>query len=126
MKADSIRDHDQHYPMGIGILLMLIASQVYAAQVQKSVTGLPYIAGMHKSSIQADQMGLLHISVINMSGKHREAIVRRTVIDLPVAQRVDLQIHTGEHFRVVSNTDSKINVIFSVTARDQSRVIVVN
>jgi hypothetical protein len=97
-----------------------MVAQALAAQTGKPATQSPAI------SAQADKSGLFQITVMNVSGKHREAVVRKTVIDLPVAERVVLLMREGEAFEVRSDTNSKIEATFVVTKTDTSRVIPVS
>jgi hypothetical protein len=67
----------------------------------------------------------INVTVINMSGKSRQAAFGPLKTDLPVAQRVVLQLRPGETLRIVSDSDSRIEERFVVSWRDATRVLVV-
>ena len=102
-----------------------LAAQPPAAQNGTSATEWPAPSPLHDKVPQANEAGLLRITVINLSGKNREAVVRNAVIDLPVATPVVLQMHAGEAFQVRSDTDSKFRESRVITESDQTRIIAV-
>jgi hypothetical protein len=67
----------------------------------------------------------LYITVINMSGQPRQAALCDSNVDLPVAQRVVLEIRPGDTLRVVSSTNSKIEERFVISERDAARLLIV-
>ena len=75
---------------------------------------------------RASQQDVKHIVLINMSGKSREAHVGDSVIPLPVAERVALQVHPGERIMITSSTDQKLATVITPAAKDDGRTISVN
>jgi len=69
---------------------------------------------------------LLHVVVINMSGKAREAHVGNTVVPLPVAERVALQIPQGASIQITSSTDRNFTRVFTPALADDGRTIPVD
>jgi len=70
----------------------------------------------------AQSRPLIHFEIINMSGKSREAHLGNTVIPLPVAQRVALQIPAGKSVKIMSNTNTKIMQVMVISAIDEGRL----
>ena len=58
------------------------------------------------------------MNVVNMSGQSRQAILGRCKIDLPVGQKIVLQMYAGHTLRVVSDTNSKVQEYFVVSERN--------
>jgi hypothetical protein len=65
---------------------------------------------------------LIHFTIINMSGKSREAHVRDTVVPLPVAERVALQVYLGEPVKIVSNTNQNVMRVITISATDEGHL----
>ena len=70
----------------------------------------------------AQSCPLIHIEIINMSGKSREAHLGNTVIPLPIAQRVALQMLAGKSVKIMSNTNTKIMQVMVISALDEGRL----
>jgi hypothetical protein len=121
MREDSIQQSALRQCKRIcGLLVLTMVAQAHAGQPGQSATQSP------TAYAQADRSGFLQITVINMSGKHREAVVRKTVIDLPVAERVVLLLREGEAFQVRSDADARIKATVVVTKSDVGRIIPVS
>ena len=69
---------------------------------------------------------LVHFSIINMSGKIREAHVRNIALPLPVAESVALQAAVGEPVRITSSTNQKISRVIVISASDEGHLFPVN
>jgi len=111
---------------GICMLLALsLVAHAHSEQAEKPVTQTEESLSVHRTAPLTDESRVLHITVINMSGKHREALLHRAVIELPVAQRIDLQMRSGETFRIRSDTNSKTDATFVVDKGDAGRLIAV-
>ena len=100
------------------ILSMLISGVVWmsSASYAQAVNEKP----------RATQQPLVHVVIINMSGKSREARVRNTVVPLPVAQRVVLQVPQGGSIKITSDTDRRIARVITATSSNEGRVITVD
>jgi hypothetical protein len=100
------------------VLSMLISTTVWmnSASHAQDINAKP----------KASQQQLVHIVMINMSGKSREAHVRDTVVPLPVAERVALQIPQGENIKITSSTDRTIDRVITAASTDEGRTIPVN
>jgi hypothetical protein len=72
------------------------------------------------------QQHLVRIVMINMSGKSREVHLRDTVITLPVAERVALQVPQGESIKITSSTDRRVARVIAVASTDAGRTIPVD
>jgi hypothetical protein len=103
------------------MLALLVTAQTFAEQTPNPVTPSEGGSPLNK----APDGNYIRITVINLSGKRREAVVRKTVVNLPVAEPITLQMHAGERFRVVSDTDSRINSTFLITEKDAGQLITV-
>jgi hypothetical protein len=100
------------------VLILLISSMVW-------LNGASY-AQAANAKPRASQQHLVHVVMINMSGKSREAHVRDTVVLLPVAQRVALQVPQGECIKITSSTDQTIARVITAASTDNGRTIPVN
>jgi hypothetical protein len=100
------------------VLMMLIFNMVWlnGASHAQDINAKP----------RATQQHLVHIVMINMSGKSREAHVRDTVVPLPVAERVALQVPPGENIKITSNTDRTIARVITAASTDEGRTIPVD
>jgi len=100
------------------VLILLISSMVWAnsASYAQAVSAKP----------KAPQQHLVHMVMVNMSGKSREAHVRDTVVRLPVAERVALQVQPGQCIKITSDTDRTIARVITATSTDNGRTIPVN
>lgn len=76
-----------------------------------------------KVNPEASQPPLVRVVLINMSGKSREARVGDTVVSLPVAQRVVLQLQQGQCIKIASMTNRAIARVITVTSTENGRVI---
>lgn len=114
-----------HSRIVCGLFVLLLNSQIYAKQVAMPANLPCAVAGACAGSMPIQDARLFRVTMINMSGKRREAVVRKALIDLPVAQRVSLQVHAGEIIRVTSDADSKIDTRFLVNKGDAGRLIAV-
>ena len=74
----------------------------------------------------APQQDLIHIVMINMSGKSREAHVRNTVVPLPVGERVALQVPPEASIKITSSTDRAMAQVITVTSTDEGRTFPVD
>ena len=66
---------------------------------------------------------LVHFTIINMSGKPREVHLRDTVISLPVAEPMPLQVPLGESIRITSAANEHVQQVITVSAKDEGRVV---
>ncbi len=69
---------------------------------------------------------LIHFTIINMSGKAREAHVRDIIVPLPVAERVALQVSLGASVKITSNTDQHVMRVIPTSAADEGHLIPIN
>src|ERR1700748_1901597 len=69
---------------------------------------------------------LVHFVLINMAGKSREARVRNTIVTLPVAQPVTLQVLPGVCVKITSSSDRYFVRIKTISTADEGRVIPVD
>ena len=65
---------------------------------------------------------LVRFSVINMSGKSREARIHHALVTLPVAEPVTLQAFPGEVVNITSDTNQKISRTIVVSASDEGHL----
>ena len=107
-----IHSHSEFFVRKFSPILVLLvptyAAPVFAAQNQMQLISLqsplrPRIAIMESclqkvgaSRTDSNAKRRLYVTVINMSGKPRQAALGKTKVDLPVAQHVVLQMHLGE------------------------------
>ena len=98
------------------VLSMLISSMVWMNSASHAQV----------VNAKSTQQHLVHIVMINMSGKSREVQVGDTVVPLPVAQRVALQVPRGESVKITSTTDRTIARVIVATATDEGRTIPIN
>jgi len=100
------------------VLSMLISSMVWmnSAIHAQAINAKP----------RATQQHLVHIVMINMSGKSREARVGDTVVPLPVAERVALQVPQGDNIKITSSTDRTIARVITTASTDEGRTIPVD
>jgi hypothetical protein len=105
-------------PKSKQVLILLISSMVWVttASHAQEVNAKP----------RATQQHLVHIVMINMSGKSREVHLRKTVVPLPVAQRVALQVAQGEIIKITSSTDQAIARVITAASSDEGRTIPVD
>ena len=90
-------------------------------------TGLVTLGPTTSLQIRATQSRqLIHFTIINMSGKSREAHVRDTVVPLPVAERVALQVPPGESVTITSNTNRSVMRVIAISAKDEGHVVPVD
>lgn len=90
-----------------------------------SITVASHGQDVHTRS-RTTQQHRIHLELINMSGKSREAHLRQTVVELPVAHRVQLLVRDGESIRITSRTDQKVARMITAASADDGRVIPVN
>ncbi len=64
----------------------------------------------------------IRFSVINMSGKSREARIHHAFVTLPVAEPVTLQAFPGEAVTITSDTNQKISRTIVISASDEGRL----
>jgi hypothetical protein len=97
------------------VLMMLILTMVSlnGASPAQAINAKP----------KATQQPLVYMVMINMSGKSREAHVRDTVVPLPVAERVALQVPQGESIKITSDTDRTIARVITAASTDNGRTI---
>ena len=69
---------------------------------------------------------LVRVSIINMSGKNREARLRNVAVPLPVAQRVTLQVLAGSSITITSDTDQHVSHVIVVAAPDEGHLYPIN
>jgi hypothetical protein len=100
------------------VLMMLIFSMV-------CLNGASHAQNINAKPRETQQH-LVHIVVINMSGKSREAHVRDSVVPLPVAERVALQVPLGESIKITSDTDRTIARVIVAGSTDEGRTIPIN
>ena len=67
----------------------------------------------------------IHVSVINLSGQRRQAIVGKQRIELPVGQAIGLEWTPGDTLHVMSDTDSRVNEQVRVSQADAAQVIAI-
>jgi hypothetical protein len=67
----------------------------------------------------------LHLTVINVSGQRRQALVGKQWIDLPIGRAVGLDWTPGDTLRVVSDTDSRVNERINVSRADAAHAIAI-
>jgi hypothetical protein len=65
---------------------------------------------------------LVRFSVINMSGKSREARIHRAFVTLPVAEAVTLQAFPGEAVTITSDTNQKISRTIVISSSDEGHL----
>ena len=66
---------------------------------------------------------LVRFVVVNMSGSDREVQAGDTVVALPVAMRVALQVPAGVAIRITSRTDQSLRRVMVISATDEGRVV---
>jgi hypothetical protein len=74
----------------------------------------------------ASRQPLVRLVMVNMSGKSREARVGESVVPLPVAQRVALQVPKGECIKITSSTDQTVARVITAAPTDEGRTIPVD
>lgn len=118
-----------HIPLAValrGFIFFLLALTVKTSALALQ-NQMPHQASIHprfrgRSDVEAR---ILLINVVNMSGQSRQAILGKCKIDLPVGQKIVLQIHAGHTFRVVSDTNSKVQENFVISERNATRILAV-
>ena len=68
------------------------------------------------------QPRLVRFSVINMSGKSREARIDHVIVTLPVAKPVTLQAFPGEVVTITSDTNQKISRTIVISASNEGHL----
>jgi len=66
---------------------------------------------------------LIHFTIINMSGKPREAHIRDSVVHLPVAEPVALQVPLGDSVKITSNTNRGVMRVITISATDEGHLL---
>jgi hypothetical protein len=107
---------------GLMMFWLALIVQTSALALQKQI---PHQASNHpqfrgRSDVEAR---ILLINVVNMSGQSRQAILGRCKIDLPVGQKIVLQMHAGHTLRVVSDTNSKVQEYFVISGHNATRIL---
>jgi hypothetical protein len=88
------------------------------------VLALPFLAsGLVAQKAPQPAPESVHVVLVNMSGNSREVKIGRSVVSLPVGQRVPLTVHRGEPIAVMSATDTKVDWKILVQSVDDGRVI---
>lgn len=64
----------------------------------------------------------IRFSVINMSGKSREARIRHALVMLPVAEPVNLQAFPGETVTITSDTNQKVSRTIVISSSDEGHL----
>ena len=73
----------------------------------------------------AGQPTFVYVTLVNMSGKSRQAIAGTERIDLPVGQRVALKLKPGTTLRIVSDTQEALVERFVISPTDAARYLIV-
>lgn len=95
------------------VLVLAVMAPVSAATAAKGIQQRP----------SSGRVEPIRVVLMNLSGKSREAHVRHTVIALPVAEKVVLQVMPGEKVTITSATDRHVAKVMTVSAVDGGRVI---
>jgi hypothetical protein len=138
----AIHSHAQSVFARSGFILFLlapiVAAPALAAPSQMPLTSLqtplnPHVAVMGAFVQKAKASGSssnvkerLYVTVINMSGQPRQAILGKSKVDLPMAQHVSLPVCPGDALRIVSDTNSKIEERFVISEQDAARILIVH
>jgi hypothetical protein len=105
------------------LVALSLTTVVAPLAAQKEVQPIAVQAPFGTQHVPSSKPAFIRVTVINMSGKQREAIIRKSKIDLPIAQRVALQLQPGEQLRVTSTNDSKLAATYLISDRDAGRLI---
>lgn len=119
-----------HIPLAVALrgfiiffLALLVKTSALALQNQ-----MPRIKPRSTSGSRGattPNLDFLLINVVNMSGQSRQAILGGCKIDLPVGQKIVLQMYAGHTLRVVSDTNSKVQEYFVISERNATRILAV-
>jgi hypothetical protein len=137
----NLSSHLQSFAARRGFFLFILA-QVFAVSVfsahaerQSALLKTPLssqiaITGLSTQKTEASYVtprvpDHLLVTVINMSGKSRQAALGGSKVDLPEAQRVVLQVCAGDMLRVVSDTNTKVEERFVISKQDAGRILIV-
>jgi hypothetical protein len=106
-------------------MLTLGISAVDAARAQNaSIVSKPPVRSQSASDAVKDTT-TFHLTVINMSGQRRQALVGKLRVDLPIGQAVGLDWTPGDMLHVVSDTDSRVNERINVSRADAVHAVAV-
>lgn len=67
----------------------------------------------------------IFVTVANLTGQSRQALLGDSRIDLPIAQRITLRAHPGDTMRIVSSVNSKVYASFVLSKKDEARIITI-
>jgi hypothetical protein len=65
----------------------------------------------------------VRLSLINLSGKHRQVCLKSGVVELPVGLRVDVDSRVGATLYIVSDADGSVDEQVVIKSGDDARVI---
>lgn len=87
-----------------------------------STGSLNCVSRTASKATKAESLPLIHFEIINMSGQSREAHVGDAIVPLPVAQRVALQVPAGKSVTIMSNTNSRVTRVITISATDEGHL----
>jgi hypothetical protein len=100
-------------------------SGVDAARVQNAAIVPKSPVHPQSASEAVKDTRLFHLTVVNVSGQRRQALVGKEQVDLPIGRAVGLDWMPGDALHVVSDTDSRVNERISVSRADAAHVVAV-
>jgi len=110
---------------GCMIFCLALIIETSALALQNQMQPIKPRSNPDSGSAATLKLESLLINVVNMSGQSRQAILGRCKIDLPVGQKIVLQIRAGHTLRVVSDTNSKVQEYFVISERNATRILAV-
>ena len=100
-------------------------SAVDAAKAQNAAIVPKSPVHAQSTSDAVKDRGLLHLTVINLSGQRRQVVVGKLRIDLPIGRAVGLDWTAGDMLHVVSDTDSRVNERINVSRADMAGAVAI-
>ena len=110
---------------GFMIFWLALIVETSALALQNQILPIKPRSNPDSGGAATSKLESLLINVVNMSGQSRQAILGRCKIDLPVGQKIVLQMHAGHTFRVVSDTNSKVQEYFVISERNSTQILAV-
>jgi hypothetical protein len=68
----------------------------------------------------------IRISLVNMSGRRRQVLLKNGTVDLPMGQRMDIDTCVGATLHIVSETNPKFHEDLKVKPNDDVRMITIS
>ncbi|WP_263379672.1 hypothetical protein [Granulicella paludicola] len=80
------------------------------------------VPSAHNSHV-ATAIRPIRISLVNLTGQHRQIRLKSELIDLPLGRRVDIDACVGAKLLVVSSTNLSLHEEIQIATGDDNRII---